>query len=275
MQRWFFYFLILKTFVGTTMKLFHKKYPCVENESADYLFILHGLFGMLDNWHNMAKKLSAHYNVITVDQRNHGHSPHSDEMSFELMANDLAELMNALEISSAHVLGHSMGGKTVMKFADLHPDKLEKLIVVDIAPKKYKPGHTAYFNAFNTIDFSKCETRKEADAALAETESNVSVRQFLLKNLEKAEQGYQLKFNLKSIEAFYPDMIDKMEFQWVITTETLFLYGEKSGYITESDKLTISETFTQADFVGIVEAGHWVHAEKPLLFYDALVSFLS
>ncbi len=256
------------------MKLFHKVYPCKNDPSAPYLFILHGLFGMLDNWHNMAKKLSAHFNVVTVYQRNHGQSPHSSEMSFELMAEDLAELMNDLNVASAHVLGHSMGGKTVMKFADIHPDKLEKLIVVDIAPKKYKPGHTAYFNAFNTIDFSLSETRKDADMALAKIESNIGVRQFLLKNLDKADKGYRLKFNLKPIEAFYPTMIDEMDFQWIITTETLFLYGEKSGYITENDKLTITETFTQADFVGIPNAGHWVHAEQPTLFYDAVVDFL-
>lgn len=254
------------------MQLHHKIYST--DPTHEYLFILHGLFGMLDNWHNMARKLSEHFNVVTVDQRNHGHSPHSDEMSFELMAEDLAELMNHLKVDTAHLIGHSMGGKTVMKFADLHPDKLKKLIVVDIAPKRYAPGHTAYFSAFNTIDFSLCETRKEADAALAEIESNLGIRQFLLKNLDKAEKGYKLKFNLKPIELFYPDMIDEMSFQWVITTDTLFLYGEKSGYITASDKITITETFTQADFVGVPEAGHWVHAEQPLAFYDAVTRFL-
>lgn len=254
------------------MKLHHKIYP--NKNTQEYLFILHGLFGMLDNWHNMARKLSTRFNVVTVDQRNHGQSPHSDEMSFELMADDLAELMDDLKVKSAHILGHSMGGKTVMKFADLHPDKLKKLIVVDIAPKKYKPGHTAYFNAFNTIDFSLCDTRKDADAALAAIEHNVGVRQFLLKNLDKADQGYRLKFNLKSIEAFYPAMIGEMSFQWIITAETLFLYGEKSGYITENDKLTITETFTHADFVGIPDAGHWVHAEQPEAFYSAVFDFL-
>ena len=203
------------------MKLFHKIYA--NPDSTEYLFILHGLFGMLDNWHNMARKLSAHFNVVTVDQRNHGQSPHSDAMSFELMAQDLADLMDHIGIEKATILGHSMGGKTAMKFADLHPDKIEKLIVVDIAPKKYKPGHTAYFNAFNTIDFSKCETRKEADSALAAIESNIGIRQFLLKNLDKADVGYHLKFNLKPIEAFYPKMIDVMEFQWIISISTLFI----------------------------------------------------
>jgi pimeloyl-ACP methyl ester carboxylesterase len=254
------------------MKLFHKIYA--NPHSSEYLFILHGLFGMLDNWHNMARKLSAHFNVVTVDQRNHGQSPHSDAMSFELMAQDLADLMDHIGVEKATILGHSMGGKTAMKFADLHPDKIEKLIVVDIAPKKYKPGHTAYFNAFNTIDFSKCETRKEADSALATIESNIGIRQFLLKNLDKADVGYHLKFNLKPIEAFYPKMIDVMEFQWIISVPTLFIYGEKSGYITENDMLTIEETFTNSEFINIKNAGHWVHAEQPKAFEKAVLEFL-
>lgn len=254
------------------MKLFHKIYP--NENSTEYLFILHGLFGMLDNWHNMARKLSEQFNVVTVDQRNHGHSPHSGEMSFELMADDLARLMEDLKVEKAHILGHSMGGKTVMKFADRHPDKLEKLIVVDIAPKRYKPGHLTYFQAFKAIDFSACESRKDADEAFAKVEDNKSVRLFLLKNLEKADKGFRLKFNLKSIEQFYPNMVDKMEFSWHIPAETLFLFGEKSGYITEEDQESIEETFTQAEFVGIPEAGHWVHAEKPEEFRQAVLDFL-
>lgn len=254
------------------MKLFHKIYS--KADSQDHLIILHGLFGMLDNWHNMARKLSEHINVISVDQRNHGQSPHASEMSFELMSDDLAELMEDLQIEKAIVLGHSMGGKAAMKFADLHPDKVEKLIIVDIAPKKYKPGHTTYFNAFNTINFSQFETRKEADAALAKIEPVLAIRQFLLKNLEKAEHGYTLKFNLAAIEAFYPDMIDVLEFQWLINIPSLFIYGEKSGYLAENDKLKIEETFTDVEFVGIPDAGHWVHAEQPDTFYEAVVAFL-
>ena len=254
------------------MKLHHKVYS--HPSSTEYLFILHGLFGMLDNWHNMAKKLSTHLNVVTVDQRNHGKSPHSDDMSFELMSEDLAELMDRLNIEKAHIMGHSMGGKAVMRFADLYPEKLEKLIVVDIAPRKYRAGHTAYFNAFNDIDFSQFETRKEADAALAQIESNMGIRQFLLKNLEKADKGYQLKINVKSIEAFYPAMIDALSFQWHINAPTLFVYGANSGYITEQDQVEIEDTFTNVDFVEIEKAGHWVHAEQPLAFFEAVKTFL-
>ncbi|MDB9882637.1 alpha/beta fold hydrolase [Bacteroidia bacterium] len=204
------------------MKLFHKTYPCTSSESSGSLFILHGLFGMLDNWHNMARRFSEHFDVITVDQRNHGQSPHADTMSFEEMVEDLAELMNHLKIEKAHILGHSMGGKVVMKFADIHPDKIEKLIVVDIAPRKYKSGHTTYFEAFRTIDFSQCKSRKDADVALANVEENAGIRQFLLKNLERGDSGYKLKLNLKPIEAFYPKMIDTLGFQWLINTPTLF-----------------------------------------------------
>ena len=254
------------------VKLFHKVYS--NSSSSEYLFILHGLFGMLDNWHIMARKLSEHFNVITVDQRNHGKSPHTDEMSFELMAEDLALLMSDLNIPNASVLGHSMGGKTAMKFADLHPDKLNKLIVVDIAPKKYQPGHNTYFEAFKTIDFSLCESRKDADNALEAVEKNTGIRQFLLKNLDKADKGYRLKLHLKSIEDFYPKMIDKLDFHWLINTPTLFINGEKSGYITTADRLEIEEVFTNVSFESIQDAGHWVHAEQPDTFYKVTLAFL-
>ncbi|NNJ55930.1 MAG: alpha/beta fold hydrolase [Bacteroidia bacterium] len=254
------------------VKLFHKVYP--SSNSTEYLFILHGLFGMLDNWHNIARKLSEHINVVTVDQRNHGKSPHTDAMSFELMAEDLALLMSDLGIEKASILGHSMGGKTAMKFADLHPDKLNKLIIVDIAPKKYRPGHIIYFEAFKSIDFSKCESRKDADQALTKVESNFSIRQFLLKNLEKADRGYKLKLNISSIEAFYPKMIDELDFHWLINLPTLFIDGAKSGYISDSDKLEIEEVFTDVSFESIADAGHWVHAEQPEAFFNATLAFL-
>ncbi len=254
------------------IELFYKAYPNPSSSSS--LIILHGLFGMLDNWHNMANSLSEFVNVISVDQRNHGQSPHTDEMSFELMADDLAHLMDKLNISKAIVLGHSMGGKTAMVFADRHPDRIEKLIVVDIAPKAYKAGHTLYFKAFNSIDFSKFTRRKEADEALAEIEENSAVRQFLLKNLEREGEGYRLKFNLRAIENFYPKMIDKLEFEWLISIPTLFISGSSSSYILEEDKQDIIETFPNADFQSITDAGHWVHAEQAGLFFEAVKAFI-
>ena len=254
------------------VKLFHKLYP--NSDSQEYLVILHGLFGMLDNWHNMAQKLSEYVNVISVDQRNHGHSPRSEEMSFELMAQDLSVLLESLSIDKATVMGHSMGGKTAMVFAHHFPHLIEKLIVVDIAPKSYKAGHMVYFKAFDQIDFSAFSRRSEADKALAEVEPNMAVRQFLLKNLQRADEGYELKINLKPIEAFYPRMIDELHFEWPMNVPSLFISGGKSSYVLEEDKDKIISYFPQTEFVSIEGAGHWVHAEKPVEFFEHVKDFL-
>lgn len=254
------------------VKLFYKLYP--NERSENHLIILHGLFGMLDNWHNMAGDLSQHLNVLTLDQRNHGHSPHTPDMSFESMAEDVIALMDDLKIEKAIIVGHSMGGKTAMKMADLYPERVSKLVVVDIAPKTYKPGHELYFNAFQSIDFSKIQRRKEADEAFAAYESNLAIRQFLLKNVERADDGYKLKINVDVIHEFYPTMIKKLDFQWVINIPTLFIAGSKSPYITESDKEDILDTFPLAEFAEIEGAGHWVHAERPKEFYTILLDFI-
>lgn len=255
------------------VELFYKVYP--NKESDQHIVILHGLFGMLDNWHNMARKLSADFNVILVDQRNHGKSPHTADMSYELMAADLALLLDQLHLEKIILVGHSMGGKTAMKFADLHPGYLERLVIVDIGPKAYKPGHTKYFEAFNAIDFSAYDSRKEVDAAFQKFESNSAIRQFLLKNLEKSDTGYKTKFNIQAIEQFYPELIGSIEFQWIINVPTLFLYGSRSNYVVEDDFVAIESVFTDVAFVAIEGAGHWVHAEKPTEFYNALRDFVA
>ncbi|MFY0643848.1 MAG: alpha/beta fold hydrolase [Bacteroidia bacterium] len=254
------------------VKLFHKLYP--NTNSKEHLIILHGLFGMLDNWHNMAQKLSEYVNVVSVDQRNHGHSPHVDDMSFELMAQDLHELLEDLNIEKVSIMGHSMGGKTAMVFAHLYPQMIHRLIVVDIAPKTYKPGHTLYFEAFKNIDFSIFDRRSEADMAFAEIEPNSRIRQFLLKNLQRSEKGYKLKFNLPPIESFYPDMIAALKFEWPMNIPCLFLNGGRSQYVLEEDKDDIISYFPLVEFVCIEDAGHWVHAEKPVEFFEAVKDFL-
>ena len=132
------------------MKLFYKQY----GETGEPIFILHGIFGMLDNWHNIARQLSAHFQVFTIDARNHGQSPHSPEMSYALMAEDVFELADDLGFDTFNLMGHSMGGKTAMLCALMHPERIKRLAVVDIAPKGYKPGHEAYFNAFEDINWS-------------------------------------------------------------------------------------------------------------------------
>lgn len=254
------------------VELFHKTY--LNSDSNQYLIILHGVFGSLDNWHTLAKQLAQGINVISVDLRNHGKSPHNSEMSYMAMAEDVNHLLETRDIASAIILGHSMGGKVAMSLADLHPDKIEKLIVVDIAPKAYKPGHTAYFKAFRELDFSSFKSRSEADAALLKYESNLGVRQFLLKNLERSEDGYKLKFNIRAIETFYPELIGSIEFQWLINSPTIFIYGGNSNYVTETDFHKIEEVFTDVEFEMIDGAGHWVHAEKPQEILEVIEQFI-
>ena len=255
------------------VELFYKKY---ENPSSEHhLFILHGLFGMLDNWHRIAKKLSEYCNVYAIDLRNHGKSPHVDEMSLELMSDDIRHLVDSLQLEQVIILGHSMGGKVAMAFANHYPELVEKLIVVDIAPREYKAGHDRYFEAFKELDFSSFQSRSEADAALAERESNAGIRQFLLKNLDRNQEGgYRLKLNIQSIDRFYPDLLQALDFHWIISTPALFIRGSESQYISDADYHALTETFTDASLVTIDGAGHWVHADRPEEFTEIVLEFI-
>lgn len=254
------------------MQLFYKKY----GKSGDPIFILHGVFGMLDNWHNIAGKLSHHYCVYTVDQRNHGHSPHAPSMSYSEMADDLAELMDSLHIPKAHIIGHSMGGKTAMKFAAMHPDRVWSLIVADIAPKAYRGGHLELMDALERIDFSKVAKRKDAEDQLAPFIDNQSIRLFLLKNLDlKADGTYGLKLNLPAIRQNYDAIIGELSFDWPFSGPALFMKGEHSRYITTEDENEILNHFPEAEFVTIPGAGHWLHAENPTGFMQAVNTFLN
>ena len=249
------------------MKLFYKQY----GETGEPLFILHGLFGMLDNWHRVAGALSEEYVVYTVDQRNHGHSPHSNEMNYEIMAMDLKNLMDDLGVKKATILGHSMGGKTVMQFCEMFPEMVEKLIVVDIAPKAYKPGHTMYFEALKSLDFASFEKRRDAEQALEAYEPNAGIRLFLLKNMtRKKGGGFELKMNLKAIENAYKEIIGSANIKNGFEGEVLFIKGENSRYLEDEDLEVILNLYPNAKITSVPNAGHWVHAENYQGFLEAL-----
>lgn len=255
------------------MSLYHKIYK--NEQSKEYLFILHGLFGTSDNWHLIARAISDTINVVTVDLRNHGKSIQSDEMSYALLASDVAALIDSLHLSKISLLGHSMGGKVAMYFADTYPHLLERLMVVDISPRAYKAGHEAYFDAYREIPWHEAENRQEADAMLAAIEPNEGIRLFLLKNLDRRKEGgFQLKINLDAIEQFYPELIGDLTFSWVISIPTLVIYGNKSGYVQQKDKELFSKTFTNLDFLEL-DGGHWIHAEKPEAFVEGMRRFLA
>lgn len=255
------------------MELNFKKY----GDLPETVIIVHGLFGMLDNWHNIAKKLSENYTVYTIDVRNHGNSPHSSEMNYTVMCEDIKNFMHAQHITSASFIGHSMGGKIVMKLAGLFPELINKLIVVDIAPKKYKPGHLELFDAMFKLPVEEFSSRQEADDALSQRIHNQSIRQFLLKNIQrnKSGNGFQWKMNLPVIFENYEEIIGEIEYAWPFSNEALFINGGKSDYVTPADQADIVERFPNVSFEEIPNVGHWVHAENPTAFVNIVSEFLA
>ena len=243
---------------------------------GDPIIILHGLFGTLDNWQTVGKQLAEHYMVYLVDQRNHGRSPHLDEISYPLMATDLQQFMESQWIHRAHILGHSMGGKTAMQFALTYPDMVDKLIVVDIAPKAYPGGHELIFEALLGLDLASIESRSDAAAYLENAGiAEAGIRQFLLKNMARSKAGgYEWKMNLPVIHQHYQDILATVESTEAYDDPALFIRGGKSRYISDEDWPAVLRLFPQAKLETVAEAGHWVHAEAPDALLQHLTQFL-
>lgn len=240
------------------------------------LIILHGLLGSLDNWQTIGKQLAENYSVFIIDQRNHGKSPHSAEFNYELLAEDLHEFMEEHFISSAHILGHSMGGKVAMCFALKYPDMVDKLIIADIAPVQYEEGHKDIFDALFSIDLSQEDNRNEIDEKLKLKIPNFGVRQFLMKGLTRNdEKELAWRFNLKDIWANYQEILKAFETDEQFDEKTLFIKGEKSNYIIDEYKKDILKYFPKSNIVVISNVGHWLHAEKPQEFFETVNSFLN
>ena len=237
------------------------------------LVILHGLFGNSDNWQTHAKKLSEYFRVILVDQRNHGHSDWSDEFSYDLMAADLDELFIDLNLKKAIVLGHSMGGKTAIRFTQLYPSKIEKLIVVDIGVKEYPMHHEEILKGLHSIDLEKVTTRSEAEEILSKYIPSNGVRQFLLKNLYWIEKGkLAWRMNIPVLEKEMPEILTILPNNEIFNS-TLFIRGMLSNYILDEDIPQLEDQFTDFQIVSIENAGHWVHAEAPLEFIEKVLEF--
>ena len=237
------------------------------------LVILHGLFGNSDNWQTHAKKLSEYFRVILVDQRNHGHSDWSNEFSYDLMAKDLNELFIDLNLKKAIVLGHSMGGKTAIRFTQLYPSKIEKLIVVDIGVKEYPMHHEEILKGLHSIDLEKVTTRSEAEEILSKYIPSNGVRQFLLKNLYWIEKGkLAWRMNIPVLEKEMPEILTVLPNNEIFNS-TLFIRGMLSNYILDEDIPQLEDQFTDFQIVSIENAGHWVHAEAPLEFIEKVLEF--
>jgi len=241
------------------------------------LIILHGLFGQSDNWNTLAKRFAEKgFRVFTLDQRNHGLSPHSEEWNYKVMADDLKEFISEHQLQDPVILGHSMGGKTAMFFDLQNQGVAKKIIVADMAPRAYESKHDSVLKALNAVDLSKLKTRKEVEAILNEYIPDFGTKQFLLKNIywkDAANTQMDWRFNLKVIDKNYfvvgeavPDLTSN--------SETLFIRGERSNYITEKDLPDLKKYFPNYKLVTIKGSGHWIHAEKPNEFFEAVMRFI-
>jgi len=240
------------------------------------LLILHGYFGMSDNWKTLANKFAEDFQVHLIDQRNHGRSFHSDDFSYDVLVEDLNNYINFHQLTDVILLGHSMGGKTVMQYATEHPKDVSNLIVADISPRYYKPHHNEILKGLNSIDFTVHNTRKLVDEKLSELIPIVGVRSFLLKNVYWREKGIlDFRFNLSSLTENNLEVGKALDSFATYEGSTLFLAGGNSGYITNEDYPLIKAHFPKAEIEVINNAGHWLQAEQPLEFYQKVIKHLT
>ncbi len=238
------------------------------------LVILHGLFGMLDNWFMLGKKFAENFTVYLIDLRNHGQSPHSTDWNYKVMSDDLLEFFDEHNIEEANIIGHSMGGKTAMYFAGEHTERVKKLVVVDIAPRFYPLHHDTILDALLSIDLENLTSRNEADTMLSKYISDFGTKQFLLKNLARKENDntkFEWKFNLPVIAENIHEV--GVETNGGSSVLTLFIRGENSNYINNSDESEIMKLYPNSEIVSI-NSGHWVHTEKPEEFYNSVMKFM-
>lgn len=238
--------------------------------------ILHGFLGMADNWKTLGMQWSqGDYQVHILDQRNHGRSVHSDTFTYELLAQDVKQYCDSHELTNIILLGHSMGGKVAMKFATLFPHYIDKLIIADIAPKTYAPHHSDILNALQSVDLNTITSRDEVDSQLAQRIPDVGTRLFLMKSLHRVDKNtFGWRFNL-DVLAHCQEMIGSHDaIETPIQVPTLFIRGGDSGYVLDSDRVGIDYAFAKAELSTIPNAGHWLHAQEPDLFYNNVNEFL-
>lgn len=241
------------------------------------LVVLHGLFGSGTNWRSFARSLSDRWQIHLVDLRNHGQSAHADRMTYPEMAADLAAYLDGQDIQSATLLGHSMGGKVAMRLTLESPARVKRLVVVDIAPLHSDHDHLPVLNAMQALDPGTIERRDQAAEALEKGIPDPGLRQFLLQNLVAADGGYRWRINLdairRNLDALQDFPLDDLGGDY--QGPALFVRGQLSDYVPDSALTRVRELFPGTDIVTIENAGHWVHAERPAAFLEAVEPFLS
>ena len=253
-----------------TVDLAFEQFGDVQNSP---LIILHGFFASSRNWRQIAEKLAANFCVYVLDARNHGASPHSENMTYETMAADVVQFIRQHNLSTVNLMGHSMGGKTAMWLALNYPDLVQNLIVVDIAPIEYKHSFEPLINALKNLPIAELSNRKQAELLLADFIPELSYRQFLLQNLVLKSGGYHWRIDL---DIFQKNANNILHFPSVETVpqfieQTLFLAGGNSRYIKENSTEML---FPFAQIKVIPDAEHWIHVQQPEAFLNAVTDFL-
>jgi len=262
------------------MKLFSQSYPenvDIPAHDGPPVVIVPGLFGSTSNWRSFAKSLSDKWPVFVVDPRNHGRSPHADTHTYADMVEDLREFLDDKRLNSVILCGHSMGGKVVMAFALRYPERVSKLVVMDIAPVHYTHSHAPFLEELMKIDLLRLESRSEADRALKEAIPEVATRMFLLQSLSGTPGQYRWRINLPVLHKFMPQIVGFPDDEFAgkhSSVDAQFIFGGASDYVGEQHRSRIADLFVNAKLVGIPGAGHWLHVEKPGEVLSVLVKFI-
>ena len=240
------------------------------------LLILHGFLGMLDNWKSLANSYENEgFQVHSLDLRNHGRSFHSDVFTYEAMAQDVWKYMEHHQLTKVSLMGHSMGGKVVMRFATEFPERVDKLIVADIGPKYYPPHHQSILDGLNAVDFEVQKDRSSIEEVLLEHVRIPSVVQFLMKSLyRESADKMNFRFNLPVFLQSYENIGEALDAHLRYEAPVLFIRGGVSNYILDEDWSDIASQFPKGKLVTIPEVGHWLHAERPDLFLQHSLDFL-
>ena len=240
--------------------------------SGPPLLILHGLFGSATNWRSMARKLADRHAVHALDLRNHGASPWADTMTYTEMADDVRHYIEQHDLGAVTVMGHSMGGKTAMALALAFPDRVERLVVVDIAPRSYHDSLSSYAQAMRGIDLMAAASRGEVQRQLQALLPDASVAPFLVQNLVPRNDHFDWRINLAAISA---SMLDLTGFpaelqERVFDKPTAAIAGALSDYVPGGDTQSFRPMFPRIEIEVIDGAAHWVHADKPQAFFEAV-----
>ena len=251
--------------------LLHSK---IIGDSNKHILILHGFLGSGDNWISVSRKLNdIGFTIHLIDQRNHGRSFHSEKFDYELMCEDLFNYIEYYNVINPILIGHSMGGKTAMRFSLKYPDLIQKLIVLDTSPREYPVLHQAIIDSLKEIDLSIYNTRNSVDDKLKESIKQKDLRNFLMKNIYRTNDGkLSFRFNLRSLSKNIGNIGKKIESDNQFNADVIFIKGENSEYINESDKESINILFPNSKFYIIPNAGHWLHVDNPNDFLSVLLS---